>query len=79
MLHTVSLFSAAVHTNNFDRREFTLYNEPTTITNLKFKVCKSVHHHTIQINHQLDATISSVFYLTFIYSSACFGRPHTHH
>ena len=23
----------------------------------KFKVCESVHHHTIQINHQLDATI----------------------
>jgi hypothetical protein len=22
-----------------------------------FKVSKSVHHHTIQINHQLDATI----------------------
>jgi len=31
-------------------------------TNLKFKVCKSVHHHTIQINHQLDATISQVYY-----------------
>jgi hypothetical protein len=42
----------------------------------KFKVCKSVHHHTIQINHRLDATISPVFYLTFIYSSTCFGRPH---
>jgi len=38
-----------------------------------------VHHHTIQINHQLYATISPVFYLTFIYSSTCFGRPHTHH
>ena len=44
-----------------------------------FKVCKFVHHHTIQINHQLDATISLVFYLTFIYSSTCFGRPHAHH
>ena len=32
----------------------------------------------IQINHQLDATISPVFYLTFIYSSTCFGRPHAH-
>ena len=38
-----------------------------------------MHHHTIQINHQLDATISPVFYLTFIYSSICFGRPHAHH
>ena len=28
----------------------------------KFKVCKSVHHHTIHINHQLDATISPVYY-----------------
>ena len=32
----------------------------------------------IQINHQLDATISQVFYLTLIYSSTCFGRPHAH-
>jgi len=46
---------------------------------LKFKVCKSVHHHTIQINHQLDATISLVYHLTFIYSSTCFGHPHAHH
>jgi hypothetical protein len=44
-----------------------------------FKVCKPLHHHTIQINHQLDATIFPVYYLTFIYSSTCFGRPHAHH
>jgi len=37
------------------------------------------HHHTIQINHQPDATISPVFYLTFTYSSTCFGSPHAHH
>jgi hypothetical protein len=30
-----------------------------------------------QIN-QLDATISRVYYLTFMYSSTCFGRPHSH-
>jgi len=30
--------------------------------NTEFKVCKSVHHHTIQINHQLEATISPVYY-----------------
>jgi len=29
---------------------------------LQFKDCKSVHHHTIQINHQLDAKISPVYY-----------------
>ena len=38
-----------------------------------------MHHHTIQTNHQLDATISPVFYLTFIYSSTCFEHPHAHH
>ena len=31
-----------------------------------------------QIN-QPDATISPVYYLTFTYSSTCFGRPHAHH
>jgi hypothetical protein len=33
----------------------------------------------IPTNHQLDATISPVYYLTFIYSSTCFGRPNAHH
>jgi hypothetical protein len=28
---------------------------------------------------QLDATISQVYYLTFMDSSTCFGRPHAHH
>jgi hypothetical protein len=46
---------------------------------LECKVCKSVHHHTIQINHQLDATLSPVYYFTFMYSSTCFGRPHAHY
>jgi hypothetical protein len=27
------------------------------------KFVKSVHHHTVQINHQLDATVSPVYYL----------------
>jgi hypothetical protein len=31
----------------------------------KFKVCKSLYHHTIQINHQLDVTIFSVYYPDF--------------
>src|SRR5215475_8894832 len=39
-----------------------------------FKVCKSVHHHTIQINHQPNATILQFIIPTFIYSSTCFGR-----
>jgi hypothetical protein len=33
----------------------------------------------IQINYQLVATVSPAFYLTFMYSSTCFGRPHVHH
>jgi len=46
---------------------------------LQFKVCKSVHHRTIQINHQPDATIFQFIILTFIYSSTCFGRSPAHH
>jgi hypothetical protein len=38
-----------------------------------------VHHHTIQINHQPDATIFQFFILTFIYSSTCFGCFPAHH
>jgi hypothetical protein len=44
-----------------------------------FKVCKTVHHLTMQINHQPDATIFQFIILTFIYSSTCFGRSPTHH
>jgi hypothetical protein len=44
----------------------------------RVKVCKSVHHRTIQINHQPDATIFQVIILTFIYSSTCFGRFPAH-
>jgi hypothetical protein len=39
-----------------------------------FKVCKSVHHRTIQINHQPDATVFQFIILKFIYSSTCCGR-----
>ena len=45
----------------------------------KFKVCKTVHHRTIQINHQPDATIFQFIILTFIYSSTCFGHFPAHH
>jgi hypothetical protein len=44
-----------------------------------FKICKSVHHRTIQIDHQPDATIFQFIILTFIYSSTCFGRFPAHH
>jgi len=38
-----------------------------------------VHHRTIQINHQPDATIFRSIILTFVYSSTCFGRSPAHH
>ena len=38
-----------------------------------------MHHRTIQVNHQPDATIFQSIILTFIYSSTCFGRFSTHH
>jgi hypothetical protein len=38
-----------------------------------------VHHRTIQLNHQPDATIFQFIILTFIYSSTCFGRFPAHH
>jgi len=42
-------------------------------------VCKSVHHRTIQINYQPDATIFQFILLTFVYSSTSFGRFPAHH
>jgi len=47
--------------------------------NIKFKVCKSVHHRTIQINHQPDAKNFQFILLTFVYSSVRFGRFPAHH
>jgi hypothetical protein len=44
-----------------------------------FKVCKSVHHRTIQISHQPIARIFQFIILTFIYSSTCFGHFPAHH
>jgi hypothetical protein len=44
-----------------------------------FKVCKSVRHNTVQINHQPDATFFQFIILIFIYSATCFGRFPAHH
>jgi hypothetical protein len=38
-----------------------------------------VHHRTIQINHQPDATVFQFIILTFVYSSTCFGCFLAHH
>jgi hypothetical protein len=42
-----------------------------------FKVCKSVQHRTIHINHQPDATVFQFIILTFICSRP--ARPRTQH
>jgi hypothetical protein len=47
--------------------------------NVKFEVRKSVHHRTIQINHQPDATVFQFIIRTFVYSSTCFGCFPSHH
>jgi hypothetical protein len=39
----------------------------------------SVHHRTVQINHQPDATIFRFIIPTFVHSSTCFGRFSAHH
>jgi hypothetical protein len=58
---------------------FTFYIQDVLNVYVKFKVCKSVHHRTIQINHQPDATVFQFIILTFVYISTCFGRFPTHH
>jgi hypothetical protein len=39
----------------------------------------SVHHRTVQIYHQSDATVFQFIILTFVYSSTGFGRFPAHH
>jgi hypothetical protein len=58
---------------------FTFYPQGVLKFNVQLKVCKSVHHRTIQINHQPDATLFQFIILTFVYSSTCFGSFPAHH
>jgi len=53
--------------------------DPHTNKSHSFRVCKSVHHHTFNWINQADAANSQVYYLSFTYSSTCFGHPHAHH
>jgi hypothetical protein len=45
----------------------------------KFRVCKSVHHHTFKWINQPDASISHIYCSSFKCSSTCFGHPLAHH
>jgi hypothetical protein len=58
---------------------FTFYIQGVLKFKCKIKICKSVHHCTIKINHQPDAKIFHFIILTFVYSSTCFGRFPAHH
>jgi hypothetical protein len=50
-----------------------------TLPFVSFKVCKSVHHRSIQINLPSRCNNFSSLLLTFIYSSTGFGRLHANH
>ena len=58
---------------------FTFYIHDVLKFKCKIKVCKSVHHRTIQINHQPDPTVFQFIILTFVCSSTCFGRFPAYH
>jgi hypothetical protein len=45
---------------------------------LEFRVCQSVHHHTFNRINQQDAATYQVYYMSFKYSSTCFGHPHAY-
>jgi len=57
---------------------FILLSTTSTLHNI-FRVCKSVRHHTFNGINQQDTATSQVYYLSFKYSSTCFGHPHAHH
>jgi hypothetical protein len=44
-----------------------------------FRLCKSVYHHTFNWINKRHAANSQVYYLSFKYSSTCFGHHHAHH
>ena len=49
-------------------------------TQLKNKTfCHYFKKSSFKLINQLDAAISQVYYLSFKYSSTCFGHPHAHH
>jgi len=56
---------------------FAMFVTVLHIVNLKFaSLCIIIQFQEI---NQLDATISQVYYLKFMYGSTSFGHPHAHH
>jgi hypothetical protein len=82
------MFSSSRHWNSTTNHNWFLFYpflitvNPTAIWNSIVWDISGVIQITIntfkQIN-QPDATISQVYYLSFMYSSTCFGCPHAHH
>ena len=62
-----------------DNPMYSIITHLTSNVCMKFKVCKSMHHHTIKINLPTRCNNFSSYYLIFMYSSTCFGRPHARH
>jgi len=69
--HNTKLYNVKPHQSGFITQKEGNFLLPN------LNLMKNIHR--IQIDHQLDATISQFIILTFIYSSTCFGRPHAHH
>ena len=72
-------FTAQSRTNTIRDGSSSNTNDRLKFTSSMSQVCKSVHHRTIQIDHETDATNFQFIILTFIYSSTCFGRSPAHH
>jgi hypothetical protein len=79
----ISVFRIPVFTDgDFKKCHVDLFWQEASAVNMYkgFRACKSVHHHTaFNWINQLDAATSQVYYLSFRYSSTCFGHPHAHH
>jgi hypothetical protein len=68
-----------IHTYNNTYNHTYIHTYTHTYIDILFKVCKSVHHRTIQINYQPDGTVFQFIILTFVYSSTCFGSFPANH
>jgi hypothetical protein len=74
-----SNYSCSCHEGTGEWRYSSIHSLSLCYTNvsIQLKVCKSVHHRTIQINHQPDATIFQFIILTYLQLNMfrAFSRP----